>query len=165
MKFVFFNSRLGSNYTWSIPVPNANEPNSSLTYYTHVGSFLEPRVRVTTTLLSQILSEPAFNVLRTREQLGYIVTLSQWPLSGNSEVGIRVVIQSERRPEYLERRVEAFFDEMKEKLQEMSTAEFEEQKAGLQRRWTEAVKNLYEETNRYWAQIDSGHLDFLRREL
>lgn len=93
------------------------------------------------------------------------MTLSQWPLSGNSEVGIRVVIQSERRPEYLERRVEAFFDEMKEKLQEMSTAEFEEQKAGLQRRWTEAVKNLYEETNRYWAQIDSGHLDFLRREL
>ncbi|KAH9950188.1 insulin-degrading enzyme [Amylocystis lapponica] len=153
-----------SNHLWSTPVPNTNEPNSCLTYYTHVGSVLEPRTRVTFALLAQILSEPAFNVLRTREQLGYIVSCSQWASPGDSEIGLRILVQSERGPVYLEERVETFFDEMKEKLAEMDETEFEEQKAGIERRWREAVKNQAEETNRYWTHIESGYLDFLRRD-
>ena len=153
----------GFNYVWKTVVPNQNEPNSSLAYYMHIGPYLEPRLRVTSALLTQILSEPAFNVLRTREQLGYIVSLSQMVSPGESNIGIRIVIQSERGPVYLEERVEAFLDEMKDKLEEMSAAEFREQQAGLERRWREAAKNLGEETNRYWTQIDSGYLDFLRR--
>lgn len=153
----------GFNYVWKTVVPNQNEPNSSLAYYMHIGSYLEPRLRVTSALLTQILSEPAFNVLRTREQLGYIVSLSQMVSPGESNIGMRIVIQSERGPVYLEERVEAFLDEMKDKLEEMSAAEFREQQAGLERRWREAAKNLGEETNRYWTQVDSGYLDFLRR--
>lgn len=154
----------GSNYVWQTVVPNTNEPNSSLAYYIHVGSLLEPRLRVTSALLTQILAEPAFNVLRTREQLGYIVSCSQMVSAGDSNVGVRIVVQSERGPAYLEERVEAFLDEMKEKFDEMSVTEFEEQKAGLERKWREAPKNMSEETNRYWPQVDSGYLDFLRRE-
>lgn len=153
----------GLNYVWKTVVPNQNEPNSSLAYYMHIGSYLEPRLRVASALLTQILSEPAFNVLRTREQLGYIVSLSQMVSPGESNIGIRIVIQSERGPVYLEERVEAFLEEMKDKLEEMSAAEFREQQAGLERRWREAAKNLGEETNRYWTQVDSGYLDFLRR--
>ncbi|KAL6301582.1 insulin-degrading enzyme [Sparassis latifolia] len=154
----------GANHAWTMDVPNTNEPNSSLTYYLHLGSLIEPRSRVTSALLTQILSEPAFNVLRTREQLGYVVSCSQWPSSGDGETGLRIVVQSERSPVYLEERVDAFFDEMKEKIEEMPEKEFEEQKGGLERRWREGVKNLAEETGRYWTHIDSGYLDFLRRE-
>ncbi|KAH9928156.1 Metalloenzyme, LuxS/M16 peptidase-like protein [Fomitopsis serialis] len=154
----------GSNHVWKTVVPNPNEPNSSLAYYMHIGSYLDPRLRVTSALLTQILSEPAFNVLRTREQLGYIVSLSQMISPGESNIGIRIVIQSERGPVYLEERVEAFLEEMKDKLEEMPAAEFKEQQAGLERRWREAAKNLGEETNRYWTQVDSGYLDFLRRD-
>ncbi|TFY62947.1 hypothetical protein EVJ58_g3532 [Rhodofomes roseus] len=154
----------GSNLVWKTVVPNQNEPNSSLAYYMHIGSYLEPRLRVTSALLTQILSEPAFNVLRTREQLGYIVSLSQMVSPGESNIGIRIVIQSERGPVYLEERVDAFLEEMKDKLEDMKAAEFREQQAGLERRWREAAKNLGEETNRYWTQIDSGYLDFLRRD-
>ncbi|KAH9950182.1 insulin-degrading enzyme [Amylocystis lapponica] len=151
-----------SNYVWSRLVPNPNEPNSCLAYYTRVGSALEPRTRVTLALLAQILSEPAFNVLRTREQLGYNVSCSQWASPGDSEIGLRILIQSERDPVYLEERVEAFLDEMKEKLFKTDEIEFEEQKTGLEHAAREAAKNQAEETEGHWRQIRSGYLDFLR---
>ena len=154
----------GSNHVWSIPVPNPNEPNSSLSYYVHFGPLIDQRLRVVSVLLTQILSEPAFNVLRTKEQLGYIVSASQWVAPGANESGLRIVVQSERGPIYLEERIEAFLEHMKGVIEAMSEDEFLEQKAGLERRWTEAPKNLSEEVNRHWAHIDSGYLDFLRRE-
>jgi secreted Zn-dependent insulinase-like peptidase len=153
----------GSNYIWTIPVPNPNEPNSSLTYYVHLGSRNDSRLRVVGSLLVQILTEPAFNVLRTQEQLGYIVVCSQWVLPGDVYFGIRIVVQSERHPTYLEERVEAFLDFIKSKLETMPESEFLEQKIGLERKWREGAKNLVEEANRYWAHIDSGVLDFHRR--
>ncbi|KDQ61093.1 hypothetical protein JAAARDRAFT_32094 [Jaapia argillacea MUCL 33604] len=151
------------NYIWATTVPNPNEPNSSLTYYLHLGSLLDQHFRVVTSLLAQILSEPAFNVLRTKEQLGYIVSCSAWHLAGESEKGLRLVVQSEKPPPYLEERVEAFLGGMKKTIEEMSDEEFQEQKKGLERKWTEKPKNIGEETNRYWGHIDSGFLDFLRR--
>lgn len=154
---------LGSNYVWSIPVPNPNEPNSSLTYYVHLGSRNDSRLRVVGSLLAQILSEPAFNVLRTQEQLGYVVTCSQWSLPGDVYFGARILVQSERHPTYLEERVEAFLDSMKTKLETMTESEFLEQKTGLEGIWRDGAKNLVEETDRYWAHIDSRTLDFYRR--
>jgi len=147
-----------------MPVPNPNEPNSSLTYYVHLGSRDNSRLRVVGSLLVQMLSEPAFNVLRTQEQLGYIVDCSQWPLPGDVHFGIRILVQSERHPTYLEERVEAFLDTIKSKLETMSESEFLEQKTGLERKWREDAKNLVEETNIYWTHIESGIFDFYRRE-
>ncbi|TCD63541.1 Insulinase (Peptidase M16) [Steccherinum ochraceum] len=154
----------GSNTVLSAPIPNPNEVNSALTYFVHTGSVVDPRLRVTSALTAQILSEPAFNVLRTREQLGYIVSCSEWQLAGAQERGLRIAVQSERAPAYLEERVEAFLEEMREKLVDMKEDEFEEQRDGLDKRWKEKAKNMSEETNRFWFYIDSGHLDFLRRD-
>ncbi|KII88123.1 hypothetical protein PLICRDRAFT_160956 [Plicaturopsis crispa FD-325 SS-3] len=153
-----------SNFIWTTPVPNTNEPNSALTYYLHFGQLADARLRVTSALLSQILTEPAFNVLRTQEQLGYIVSCSQWHLAGAGDAGLRIVVQSERAPAFLESRVDAFLHGMRGVIEEMGEEEFKEQKGGLERKWREGLKNLGEETNRFWAQIDSGALDFYRRE-
>lgn len=129
----------------------------------HMGKLTEQRLRAPAALLAHILSEPAFNVLRTREQLGYIVAASQWNLTGGGQTGVRIVVQSERGPAYLEQRVELFLKEMDEKLQTMPMEEFLEHKAALQKRWREAPKNLGEEVNRYWGHIEHGYLDFHRR--
>ena len=153
-----------SNIVLQAPTPNPEEVNSALTYYVHTGSVLDSRQRVVASLTAQILSEPAFNILRTREQLGYIVSCTEWQLPGASERGLRVAIQSERAPAYLEERVEAFFEEMKGKILEMEDAEFQDQRDGLEKKWREKAKNMSEETNRFWPHIDSGYLDFLRRE-
>lgn len=147
---------------WSTPLPNKNQANSALTYYLHFGSILDQKLRVVSALLAQILSEPAFNVLRTREQLGYVVYCTSWLLPGASEKGLRIVVQSEKKPGYLEERVEAFLREMESKLEEMTDEEFESQKSGLGKKWLEADKNLVEEASRLLTHITSGHLDFLR---
>lgn len=154
--------QIASNYVWSLPLPNPNQANSALTYFLHFGPIADQHLRVTATLLTQILSEPAFNVLRTQEQLGYIVSCAAWNLSGQSEKGLRVVVQSEKTPGYLEKRVEAFLEDMRSKLEEMTSEEFEEHKSGLRKKWLEADKNLDEETSRFQAHVTSGHWDFLR---
>lgn len=119
---------------------------------------------MTSALLTQIMSEPAFNVLRTREQLGYIVSCSSWTLPGSSEKGLRIVVQSERKPTYLEGRVEAFLDEMKNKLEEMTNEEFQTHKSGLEKKWLETDKNLGDEVARFLFHVNTGHWDFLRSE-
>ncbi|KAF9246345.1 Metalloenzyme, LuxS/M16 peptidase-like protein [Melanogaster broomeanus] len=152
----------GSNYTWTAPVPNPNESNSALTYYLHLGRLTDPQQRVVGALLGQMMSEPAFNALRTKEQLGYIVSCSRWNLLGDSQFGLRIVVQSERGSAYLEERVEAFLDSMDAKIMGMEQEEFQEFKSGLQQKWREPPKNLGEEASKYWTHIDSGYFDFLR---
>jgi insulysin len=77
---------------------------------------------------------------------------------------LRIVVQSERGPVYLEGRVEAFLDHMKSVIEFMTDEQFAEQKHGLEKKWREVAKNLNEEVGRFWAQIDSGYLDFSRRK-
>lgn len=152
----------GSNFVWRAPVPNPAQRNSSLTYYMHFGRLASQRTRVVLALLAQILAGPAFDVLRTKEQLGYLVFCNPWELRGSYDGGIAIAVQSDKHPEYLERRVDAFLDGMKNVIDDMSQAQFEEQKAGLQSKWRDTPKNLAEEASLYWGEIDSGHLEFLR---
>ncbi|KAG1761690.1 Metalloenzyme, LuxS/M16 peptidase-like protein [Suillus occidentalis] len=153
----------GSNFIWKSHIPNPNDSNSSLTYYLQFGSSTDARLRTTTLLLIHIMSEPAFDILRTKEQLGYIVFCSELQLSGASLLGLRLVVQSERNPAYLEQRVETFLDTMKSKIEDMEPDDFEQFKTGLQQKWTEVIKDLRKERAKFWEHIDSGYLDFLRR--
>ncbi|KAG6814549.1 hypothetical protein H0H92_000076 [Tricholoma furcatifolium] len=154
----------GSNHVWTCPIPNPNQANSALTYYVHYGPIADVKLRVVSSLLTQILSEPAFNILRTQEQLGYVVHCSPWLLAGSSEKGMRIVVQSEKTPAYLEERVESFLDGMKSTIENMSDAEFAEQKSGLEKKWLEKDKNLADETSYFIGHITTGHWDFLRRQ-
>lgn len=61
-------------------------------------------------LVSQILSEPCYNVLRTQEQLGYIVFSGV--RKANGAKGLRILVQSTRHPNYVEQRIEKFLDSM-----------------------------------------------------
>ncbi|KAG5647302.1 hypothetical protein DXG03_000839 [Asterophora parasitica] len=154
----------GSNHAWTSPIPNLNQANSALSYYVRYGPISDQPLRVVAALLTQILSEPAFNVLRTQEQLGYVVQCSAWLLPGANEKGMRIVVQSEKTPGYLEERVEAFLDGMKSTIENMTEDEFTEQKNGLEKKWTEQEKNLADETSRFISHINTGHWDFLRKE-
>ena len=56
-------------------------------------------------LLVHLIHEPAFDQLRTQEQLGYVVSTSTRVAASAMELGIKV--QSTRAPWFLEARVEA----------------------------------------------------------
>lgn len=153
---------VASNYVWEDPVPNKDELNSSLTYYVEVGDLTDPPLRATLLLFAQMIREPAFNRLRTKEQLGYVVSSSAWVLHGS--MGWHITVQSERKPTYLERRVENFLDLFREILATMSEAEFERQREAFALKRLERLKNMGEEASRFWTHIESGYEDFLRRE-
>ncbi|CAE6451275.1 unnamed protein product [Rhizoctonia solani] len=150
------------NYVWEDAVPNKDELNSSLTYYVEIGDLTDPLLRATLLLFSQMIREPAFNQLRTKEQLGYVVSSSAWFLHGS--IGWHITVQSERKPAYLERRVENFLDFFRETLKAMPEAEFERQRDAFVLKRLERLKNMGEEASRFWTHIESGYEDFLRRE-
>lgn len=141
--------------------PNADDVNSGLTYYCHVGNIADAKKRATLMLYANIAREPCFDQLRTKEQLGYIVGSSMWQSIGS--MGWRVVVQSEREPSYLESRVDNFLESLQAKLLSMSEEEFTVHKNGLIAELLEKPKNLGEEASRFWSHISTGYYDFSRR--
>ncbi len=149
---------IGCNYIWELPVPNPEQGNAAVTYFCHVGDQANSRLRTAFRLLAQIMSEPAFDVLRTKEQLGYIVLCREW--RGPEYIGLGITVQSEKDPRYLETRIEAFLIHMRGMLESMDEATFEEHRNGLLAEWTQKLTNLSDETDRFWTHIKSGYLDF-----
>lgn len=60
-------------------------------------------------------------------------------------MGLRVIVQSERDSAFVESRIDAFWDDYKLKLDEMSDGEFEKYKATVISRKLEDFKNLWQE--------------------
>lgn len=75
-------------------------------------------------LVAHLLSEPAFNQLRTTEQLGYIVFTSRYLIG--QQTGLRMIVQSNHKDAaYLDDRIEAFLEEYSSVLQTMSQDELQ----------------------------------------
>ncbi|KAI0763999.1 LuxS/MPP-like metallohydrolase [Trametes elegans] len=154
--------RSGSDVVSRKTHANPKEVNSSLSYYLQFGVASDVKLRCTLALIAHMTREPCYSILRTEEQLGYVVASAQWSVSGMLGLGIRV--QSVHDPAFLESRVDAFLETLGNRLTRLSAQEFAAQKDGLVVKKLERVKNLGEETARYWGRIRSGDYDFLRRE-
>uniref|UniRef100_A0A3P9HT61 Insulin-degrading enzyme n=1 Tax=Oryzias latipes TaxID=8090 RepID=A0A3P9HT61_ORYLA len=111
-------------------------------------------------LFCQIISEPCFNTLRTKEQLGYIVFSG--PRCAEGGQGLRLIIQSNEEPLYLESRVEAFLFSIEQALTEMSEEVFQKHIQALAVRRLDKPKNLSAESAKYWAEITSQKYHFHR---
>ncbi|XP_041476883.1 insulin-degrading enzyme-like isoform X1 [Lytechinus variegatus] len=114
-------------------------------------------------LFCQIVSEPCFNMLRTKEQLGYLV------FSGvrrsNGVQGLRFIIQSERAPAYLDQRIEAFLSSMESYLEEMTEEDYQKHVTALAVKRSEKPKQLREEAARHWTEITCKQYNFDRVDL
>ncbi|XP_062286623.1 insulin-degrading enzyme isoform X2 [Scomber scombrus] len=111
-------------------------------------------------LFCQIISEPCFNTLRTKEQLGYIVFSG--PRRANGVQGLRFIIQSEKAPHYLESRVEAFLCTMEKAVEEMTDEAFQKHIQALAIRRLDKPKKLSAECAKYWGEIISQQYNFDR---
>ncbi|XP_072413834.1 insulin-degrading enzyme isoform X1 [Chiloscyllium punctatum] len=111
-------------------------------------------------LFCQIISEPCFNTLRTKEQLGYIVFSG--PRRSNGVQGLRFIIQSERPPSYLESRVEAFLKTMEKHIKEMTEDAFQKHVQALAVRRLDKPKKLSAECAKHWSEIISQQYNFDR---
>ncbi|OAX85065.1 hypothetical protein ACJ72_00566 [Emergomyces africanus] len=152
----------GSNYIYEKTLKDPANVNHCIEYYLFVGNLMDTQLRAKSLLFGQLTSEPAFDQLRTQEQLGYVV----WSGAryGATTQGYRVIIQSERTNQYLESRIEAFLARFAGTLDTMTDEEFEGHKRSLINKRLEKLKNLSSETARYWSHIGSEYFDFTQHE-
>nr|XP_045607622.1 insulin-degrading enzyme-like [Procambarus clarkii] len=137
---------------------NVHRSSSVETYFqcglqdTHQNMLLE--------LLCQIFAEPAFDELRTKEQLGYIVWCGIRRANGTQ--GLRVIVQGDRHPEYLDSRIESFLHKMGENLEKLSEDDFLRHREALASRRLERPKKLSHLTANWWVEITSNQYHFDR---
>ncbi|XP_065349180.1 insulin-degrading enzyme-like [Cloeon dipterum] len=114
-------------------------------------------------LFVQITSEHCFDVLRTKEQLGYIVELD---LHRNvTSQGVRILVQSCKHPIYVDHKIEEFLLNMKSYLEEMSDEEFERHKEALAVLRLEKPKKMIQLTNLFWDEITEQTYCFDRNNI
>ncbi|KAG9229732.1 Metalloenzyme, LuxS/M16 peptidase-like protein [Amylocarpus encephaloides] len=148
----------GANYVYNKTLKDPANVNHCIEYLLHIGDKSIRPLRARALLLDQMTHEPAFDQLRTKEQLGYVVFSGV--RSTVTTIGYRFIIQSEKTPQYLEARIDSFLSGFSKTLGAMSDSEFEGHKRSLITKRLEKLKNLDQESSRLWGHVDSEYLDF-----
>jgi insulysin len=148
----------GSNYTYQRKLVDPANVNHTIEYSLLIGDRTDRKLKVKAQLFAQMLQEPTFDQLRTKEQLGYVVFSGA--RSSIATTMYRVLIQSERDPEYLEGRIEAHLTSFRGDLEKMSDSEFEAHRRSVINQKQETLKNLASETGRLSDHIENEYFDF-----
>lgn len=153
----------GSNYEFNRELGDPKNVNHCTEYSLFMGLVSDRKLTADLSMLTQILEEPTFDQLRTKEQLGYIVFSG--PRCSATTQSYRILVQSERTPEYIQSRIEEFLKAQYNAIRKMSDKDFEDHKRSLITKRLEKDKNLGEESGRLWSEIDSSYLDFEEKEI
>jgi len=145
-----------------VSVVNADEKNSAVENYYMVGpETLETRVLVD--LIDQMTIEPAYNQLRTLEQLGY--TVGSGTRVTHGVLGFVVFVQSyQYHPQHLDERIEAFLAQFDSTLETMDQEEFQRHVEALISLKSQKDKCLYDEAIRWWDHIWNRNYELTWRE-
>lgn len=120
--------------------------------------------RVRMMMLGKMISNPVYDKLRTKRQLGYIVFGFVSEQAGVVE--LRVLVQGEKEsPDNVDGYIEEVIDEFGTTLQNMSLAQFTKWKASLRSALHHKDQNMGQEADRYWSQIATDGHCFNRKEL
>jgi insulysin len=141
---------------------NDHDENSCVVNVYQIGP-MDIRTNAKLSLLLQLMREPAFNVLRTEEQLGYIVFSSIKTTADNIK-NIMILIQSDSfDPIHVNERVENFLVTFRSKiLTSMSEEEFQVNVNAVRESMLEKNKNLGEESSKHWGVITNRSYHFTR---
>jgi insulysin len=148
----------GANYVYLHKLEDPANVNHAIEYMLHVGSMTDYPLRAKLQLFAQMTDEPSFDQLRSKEQLGYVVWSGVRPAA--TTMAYRILIQSERHPDYLEQRIDAFLLKFGEDLAKMSNEAFEGHRRSLINKRLEKLKNMESESNRLWSYINSEYFNF-----
>uniref|UniRef100_A0AAF5PUE9 Insulin-degrading enzyme n=2 Tax=Wuchereria bancrofti TaxID=6293 RepID=A0AAF5PUE9_WUCBA len=150
----------GCQYVYKAFQPT--HPNASVNYLMQTGK-QDTRENVLLELIVQLAAEPAFNQLRTTEQLGYIVHTGA--RRSNGVQGIELLIQGQHIPEFMVERIENFLVKFRSDLEKMSDDEFLDNVEALATKRLEKPKTMKAQAGRYWAEVDIGFYLFERNDI
>lgn len=151
---------VGKSFVNNQKLWDLDEKNNAIEYHLQIGNPTSDTIRTRLGLFLHLVSQRAFDVLRTKEQLGYVVSSSKSALP--TTLSFCMLIQSERSPIYLENRIDAFLESYIDDLNDMGQEDFETRRAGLTNELREKLENLEGEYARFSYGICSGLYDFTR---
>lgn len=150
----------GKTLRYEKDLEDAENVNSCIQQVTQIGT-INDETAAKSKLFAQMIHEPCFDTLRTKEQLGYVVFSST--LSNHGTINMRFLIQSERTTPYLEWRIDTFLEEFGKVLEQMTEGDFSRHKDALCKSLLQKYKNMREESSRFSTSIYLGDYDFTNR--
>jgi len=118
--------------------------------------------RIHFAILSEVISRPCFEVLRTQHQLGYVVF--GFAQQHASIVEVRVIVQgASKSPNTVELLIEETVQNITGLIENMSQKEFDERKATLRTELTKKDSTMSEYAQRHWDQISEQTYCFEKR--
>ncbi|EFN52789.1 hypothetical protein CHLNCDRAFT_138430 [Chlorella variabilis] len=137
---------------------NPDEENSVVeAYYQCCADTVQDRALLD--MVEQLLYEPCFDTLRTKEQLGYSVHSGTRRTHGVLGLCV-VVVSGAHGPAHLDVRIEAFLASFAATLAEMGEEEFEKQRQALLAIKMMKDRTMMEESDRAWDKIASRSYAF-----
>jgi len=125
-------------------------------------------IDVRTALLGAMASEPCFDQLRTKEQLGYLVACRSKPISATYPPminGFGVLIQSSfKDPPQLDLSARRFIDGFVTNMTSMPKEKFQAHKTALISQIEEKEVTISQETGRLWGEIIKKRYEWSRRK-
>eukprot|EP01022_Parablepharisma_sp_SALTPOND_P016358 TRINITY_DN2384_c0_g1_i1.p1 TRINITY_DN2384_c0_g1~~TRINITY_DN2384_c0_g1_i1.p1 ORF type:complete len:986 (+),score=115.66 TRINITY_DN2384_c0_g1_i1:102-3059(+) len=154
-----------TEYIVSESLSNKNETNSCLLSYFQYKPYIDSELRLYAMnhVVFNILREPAFDYLRTKSQLGYVVkTVAE---SYCRVLGGYFLVQSAKMsPERLYQKVNEFLETMKEKINGMTDEEFNMHIQAASVPFKQNCLNLSEECSQFWGELVNGETLFDENE-
>lgn len=146
---------------WTMDSSDKDDPNNAVILRLQLGRTVEERALLLVT--AKVLSSKFFDLLRTQQQLGYIVALgSQAGMSFNY---LTAQVQTEFNIDYVRGRIDAFFAEHFAWIEDrLSEEEFQTCRQGVLSELRTKPKNLAEEYSIYSGEFLHRSYDFERRE-
>jgi len=134
-----------------------NEGNCAVEYYLQAGCDDDLQIPGTAylELLSHIAYTSAYATLRTKEQLGYIVSAFFRKTTGGG-VGLSISVQSrDKNPKEIQDRIEEWLKTFRKELEEMPSERIEAEGAAVVAQLTEKDTRLSHSVGRAWGEISA----------
>ncbi len=139
------------------------ESNSSLVNYYQLDQLTHEK-KMLMFILGNYIKSPCFNVLRTEEQLGYIVHSAYYPY--RDVLGFLILIQSNvKSSHFLSQRIAAFLEKTKEKIEAITDEEFQKYVESVRASLLEKELSVLQEAERYWSEILTHKYLWERKEI
>jgi len=145
------------------PVFNPQEGNSCIEYYLQIGPAADVQRRALLDLVDQILYEPTYNTLRTKQQLGYIVSSGTRLTQGM--LGLCITIQSKAHSATsMEGRIDEFLASFAGVLRDMPDDEFQKNVNALIEHKRIKAMTISDQGERFWDALIHRDAAFDHRE-
>jgi insulysin len=148
----------GTRFVYQRTLPISVPLDNCIECFLYLGYRFDGPTRAKTFLLDQIIHEPTFHQLRTKEQLGYVVLTRVH--DSDTIIGYRIAIQGEGAPGHMEDRIDSFLTGFAEVVEMMEKSELETHKKSAVEKLIKKPKNAKEESECLWSHIYGGYVDF-----